>query len=101
MSDADLALKIVATGEKLLREVERLRRDVAKLHGRIQPFDGEPMSASYEKPIRTMTEALSAIDEARQGIIGAEYHLNAIRALMDDISKDAISRTEMKPYLKD
>jgi hypothetical protein len=100
--ELELAQKIVSSAEKLLHEVFRLRSDIAKLHARIEPFDNErDFTVSLGKPIRTMSEALAAIDEARQGVISAEYHLNAVRAGMDGISKDAISREEMKPYIKD
>jgi hypothetical protein len=41
------------------------------------------------------------IDQAREGIQSSEYHLNAIRALLEDIANDPISRTEIKESLKE
>jgi phosphopantothenoylcysteine synthetase/decarboxylase len=39
--------------------------------------------------------------EAAERIKNSEYHLNAIRALLDDIANDPVSRTEMKAWLKE
>lgn len=81
---ADLA-KIATTSEKLLNEVARLRRDVVKLYGRIEPFEGEkvsPAEAWSEKP-KTLGDAVKAIERARKGIRQVEYDFNYIRGRLD------------------
>lgn len=49
--------------------------------------------------MKTVEQVVDAIRVARESIVSCEYHLNAIRAVMDSIEKDAISREEMKPHL--
>jgi hypothetical protein len=44
-------------------------------------------------------DALNLIDLARQNIQNCEYELSAIRARMDAIAEDVISREEMKPWM--
>ena len=96
------AAKVQITAEKLLYEVGRLRRDVEKLHTRVDPFENErEFSPIKAEPIQSLAESLNALVDARNSVQGAEYHLAAIRAAMDGIAKDAISREEMKPYLKE
>jgi hypothetical protein len=75
---------------------ERLRRDVAKLHGRIQPFDGEiPLPEPDIPEVRAkwpIPDALNMIERARASLLGCERELAAIRARIDSIERDAISR---------
>jgi hypothetical protein len=105
MSDLRADVRRLAdAAEKLLHETERLRRDVAILHGRIQPFTGEvplpePEFTRQELkwPVR---DAINLISRARGSILACEQDLSAIRARMDSIESDAISREEMKPWLK-
>jgi hypothetical protein len=90
---------------KTLHETERLRRDVAKLHGRIQPFDGEiPLPEPDMPEVRAkwpIPDALNMIERARASLLGCERELAAIRARIDSIERDAISREELKPWLRD
>ena len=103
----DAVTKLTAVAEKLLRETERLRRDVAVLGARVQPIEGlvEPQfgdsSALRPKVKWFVPDALNMIDEARRHVRSCEYELSAIRARMDNIAKDAHSRDEMKPWIKD
>ncbi|MEC5321703.1 hypothetical protein [Aurantimonas sp. A3-2-R12] len=89
--------------EKLVRETKRLRHDVAALHQRIEPFEGEtpiPEPDVKFRKMRTFVDVFDALDEASRGIRGSEYALTCIRGVMSGISSDAISRSEMKPWLK-
>lgn len=93
--------KLIAVAEKLLHEASRLRRDVERLAVRIEPFQGE--RASDDSPVlrfKNMAEALDAMAHARRAIRDAEYDRNLIRGRIDNIASDAISREEMKPWLK-
>lgn len=98
-----LVERIANASEKTLAETIRLRADVTRLHGRIEPFENEKQFAeiigSWPKP-RNLMDAIDLITRVRDHIEGCERHLNAIRAVMDGISSDAISREEMKPWLK-
>lgn len=105
MSDANWKLveRIAIAVEKTLHETIRLRGDVLRLQGRIEPFLDEKrvvdLEPSSPKP-RTLKDALDLIPHIRENIESCELHLNAIRGVMEGISKDAISRDEMKPWLK-
>lgn len=96
--------RLVAAAEKLMSEVARLRHDVSVLNGRIEKFEDETISPWREPPkLRKswhVVDALNMIEEARVGIRNCEYDLNAIRGRIDAIESDAISREEMKPWLK-
>ena len=95
--------RIADTAEKLLMETTRLRGDVMRLHGRIEPFEDErtvhDLKPSYPKP-RTLKDALDLLSQGREAILSCEHHLSAIRGAIDGIASDAISREEMKPWLK-
>jgi uncharacterized coiled-coil protein SlyX len=96
--------KIADVAGKLLYEVERLRRDVARLHGRIQNFEGEPPLSNpppYVEPrFMTLQDALDALADARRGIAGAEQQLAKMSNKLDQIASQSISREEMRPWLK-
>lgn len=95
--------RVATAAEKLLHETERLRRDVAMLSGRIEPFDGEPKLPAYfpeRMPLRNLKDALWIIEQARREIEGCERHLSSIRGAMDVIVSDAMLRDEMKPFIK-
>lgn len=99
-----LVKRIADTAEKLLAEVIRLHRDVIVLHTRIEPFEDAPHIPDLEFPTkapRNLVEALDMITNARDRIRSIEYDISAIRGALDGISSDAISREEMKPWLKD
>lgn len=105
MSDPNWKLieRIANASEKTLAETIRLRADIARLHGRIEPFEDEKkiadIDSTWPKP-RNLKDAINLIARIRDHIEGCECHLNAIRGVMDGISSDAISREEMKPWLK-
>lgn len=96
--------RIAKVAEKLLHETERLRRDVAILHGRLVPFDKEvplPAPTPSHLQIRNLKDALDVVEGARRGIVGCDRELIAIRAVMDGIAADAYLRDELKPYIKE
>ncbi len=95
--------QIAPLASKLLHETERLRRDVARLHQRIEPFEGEPVIPDPEFPPErpaTVSKVIEMIAAARRGIIACERDLSAIRSAMDTIEKDAVSRADMKPFIR-
>jgi hypothetical protein len=100
----DQAREVAEAANKLLNEVARLRVDIARLHDRIEPFEGE-RQVKYPPEVnltfRNFREALDGLLQARKVIRGCEYHLAAIRGVVDAIGSDAISRDEMKPWLRD
>lgn len=90
---------------KLTAEVERLRRDIAGLHARIEPFEGEVVAQlPWEEPpaprTRNLMDELSRLQSARGKIESCERHLNAMRSKIDEIANDSLSRDEMKPWLR-
>ena len=95
--------RLMAAAEKLLMETSRLGRDVQTLNGRIQKFDDEfppyKVTATPRKSFNVV-DALNMINEARAHIINCEYELTIIRDRMDAIESNAVSREEMKPYIK-
>ena len=89
---------------KLTGEIQRLRRDIASLHARIEPFEGEVRQAMpLEEPTaprtRSLMDELARLQLARGTIESCERHLNAMRAKVDEIANDSLSREEMKPWL--
>jgi len=95
---------VARTATKLLNEVERLRRDVIRLWGRIEPFEDEkhiPAIDEIRPRIRNLPDCLNVIAEARESIRSCEHDLGAIRARIDSIEADAISREELKPYIRE
>lgn len=89
---------------KLTSEVERLRRDIAGLHARIEPFEGEvrramPLDEPSAPRTRNLMDELARVQLARGTIESCERHLNAMRAKVDEIANDSLSREEMKPWL--
>lgn len=95
--------RLVAAAEKLLMETARLARDVETLNGRIQKFDDEIVPGkvlSVPRKAWNIGDALNMIEEARTRIRNCEYELTTIRGRMDAIESDAISRDEMKPFIK-
>jgi hypothetical protein len=101
----DAVVKLTAVAEKLLREAERLRNDVAKLNDRVEPIDHGRPAPTFNRPPAPKTkwqivDALNMLDEARQHIFNCEHELAAIRARIDNIALNAISREEMKPWIK-
>lgn len=88
---------------KLLHEAKRLRQDVVRLHGRIEPYEDEKRFSDIPQPksrIRSIKDAIDILDEARAEIRQSEYELTAIRGVVEGIGSDAISRAEMKPWLQ-
>lgn len=96
--------RLIRAAEKLLSEVSRLQHDVSVLNGRIEKYEDEIVSSWRPTPRPQTTwnivDALNMIESARVGIRNCEYDLSAIRGRIDAIEKDAISREEMKPWIK-
>jgi hypothetical protein len=99
--------RLCTAAERLLQETERLRRDVVGLNQRIQPIEGTGPSETWveqtpaERRVWKAVDALNLILEARTNILNSEHELSAIRARIDTIERDAISREEMKPWIRD
>ena len=96
--------RIAVAAEKLLLETSRLRRDVDALNKRIEPVEGLPSADGSDKPIkltkRGVIDSLNMIEMARATVLNCERDLSAIRGRIDAIESDAISRDEMKPWIK-
>jgi hypothetical protein len=98
--------RLCTAAEKLLRETERLRRDVIGLNQRVQPIgDISDVAWVEEAPadrrVWKAVDALNMIMAASNHILNCEHELSAIRARIDTIERDAISREEMKPWITD
>jgi hypothetical protein len=85
--------------------VLQISRDVSMLSARVQPIEGSEPHVDHPPPSPKVKwlvpEALNMIDRARTNILNCEYELSAIRARMDNIANDALSRDEMKPWIKE
>jgi hypothetical protein len=57
--------------------------------------------APAERKVWRAVDALNIIMEARTNILNCEHELSAIRARIDTIERDAISREELKPWIRD
>jgi hypothetical protein len=49
---------------------------------------------------RSSSNPIDMIEDMRDAIRGTEYHVGAIRALLNEISGDPAARGAIKPYLK-
>lgn len=105
MDDSDFG-KVADAAERLIREVARLRGDIARLLDRIEPFEDEKTRLAdisrfgdVEKA-KSLPDALKMLTDARREIRNAEYDLNAIRSRMDEVANDTMLRDEIKPHLK-
>lgn len=106
-SDRETIQAIAETAAKLLAETRRLRLDVVRLHGRIEPFDGEVLvreapgyvDALDDRKSWRLVDALETIKRARREIVSAEHGLNAVRGRIDEIAADAYLRDELKPFI--
>lgn len=101
----DQVARLADNVAKLTNEVGRLRRDIAGLHARIEPFEGEvpaqlPHSNLPQPAKRRLVDELERLQEARQTIDACERHVGAMRATLDEIANDSLSREEMKPWLR-
>lgn len=96
--------RLATAAEKVLKEIVLLRGDVDKLNGRIEPVDDwnkrREIKIPEFKPRRTVVDSLHMIEIAREHIFACEGEIGLIRARIDGIESDAISREEMKPYIK-
>lgn len=101
--DQETAEKLIAALEKLNADVNRLRSDVAILSGRLMRSEGElpKLAPDYEGPIRTQQDAFNAISKARQGVEGVEFHIKALRSIMDQIKNNVVARAEFIDYITD
>ena len=99
--------RLCTAAEKLLQETERLRRDVVGLNHRVQPVEDTGPGEAWveqtpaERRVWKAVDALNLIMEARTNILNCEHELSAIRARIDTIERDAISREELKPWIRD
>jgi hypothetical protein len=83
--------RLCTAAEKLVRETERLRRDVVALNQRVQPIEG-PGAAWIEEPpaerkVWKAVDALNLIVAASANILNCEHELSAIRARIDAIER--------------
>jgi hypothetical protein len=90
--------KLIAAIERAEREVARLARDTEKLFERIKDTNTKERYPSLEMPAvggprRTVHERTSEgrIEELRDSVKASEYHLSAIRAMLDDTEKLVIA----------
>ena len=88
---------------------------MARLSGRLEPFENEAApvgkpwieSLTHRYGIRDAIDGIPGTTEGAMTILrqlarqveGVERHASAIRAHLDQISNDAWSREDMKPYL--
>ena len=92
---------------RLCRYVESLERSVSLLAGRIEPYEGERLNSERDwikhignpAPAATLRNLLILLRQADSRFECLEADFNALRAKVDQISNDAWSRDEMKPYL--
>lgn len=88
-ADLDVVQKLGVLAEKLLREVERLRRDVTKLDSKFPkekgraPVDPLDVAPDHQRSW-TIAEAVNVIESARALIQACEYDIAAIRSKLDD-----------------
>jgi len=104
LSESDKAniRKIADNSEKLLKETYRLRADVLRLHGRIEPFDDEKHVIEFEHSFpktRVLKDFLDEMTVSLRNLKEVEYDLSAIRSFLDTVSKDAVSREDWKPFI--
>lgn len=73
---------------ELLRETQRLRKDVIALHDRIErrETNPSPVDLPAEQREATLPEAVSVLRNARTLILACEHHLAAIRSQVDALS---------------
>lgn len=93
---------------KLCRHVDSLEKSVARLFGRIKPFDDEkdprPRFDDYgwdQSPKPTLEAILTRVILADKHLKGAELDVGAIRSHLDQISNDSWSRAELRESLDD
>lgn len=91
---------------KLIAEVERLRRDIATLYEKIEPFAKLPEwrreSHRERKPGVVLDGAPIDLEvrEIRKSIRACEHDIGLAVSLLKDISEHAPSREAMKPHIK-
>ncbi len=98
------ARRLADVSEKLLHETEQLRRDVGSLAKRIapdRPLDVEDWSLQPLKVARTFVDMFKRLEQARRAIGDAERQLGALRAVVQSIAEDVVSREGMKEWLID
>jgi hypothetical protein len=103
MAMADDVRRLADAAEKLLSETLRLRRDVAVIHGRIEPFDDEKEITLPAVPVRVrwrVVDALDVIEAARESIRNCEIDLSVCRAKLDEILDNEARRDEIRPHIK-
>ena len=99
--------KLAAALMKVASGIERLNRDVSKVEGLIRFAGPDKARWFFEETAgrvagknRGSSNPIDMIEDMRDAIRGTEYHVGAIRALLNEISGDAAAREAIKPYLK-
>jgi len=100
-----MTIPAVAQIPTLLTEVERLRRDIAALYEKIEPFAKLP-EWSRETHRQRRPDVIDdaqverEIREIRRSILSCEHDFSLAVSLLKDIAEHAPSREAMKPYIK-
>ena len=101
--DAEQIERLATATEKLLREVERLRRDVRSVGERVVPageWYSSPADRSHtERRPRDVPTAIRMIDALRLEIQGAERDVATIKGIVVAAQNSAHPRSDMEPYL--
>lgn len=92
--------------QSVAKDVERLRRAVTLLSERLRPVDGETLpserfpsgSPRPAQPV-TLRSLGAAVGDIGHVVGQIEGDVRAIRARMDVIEQDVVSRVDMKPHL--
>jgi hypothetical protein len=101
----ELVGQLVHLASKTLLETQRLRRDIAQLNARIEPVQGTLIPSEPEHVPETRNSypipfALDIFARARDHLLACERELSAIRSRIDVIESDAVSREDMKPWIR-
>lgn len=97
----DAAARLNEMVARLLRETERLVRDVRVVGDRIEPqgIHFDQITSRGSEPPKTMGKLFESINMARRNIVDAERHLNVIRSHIVSIADDVYSREELKKHM--
>jgi hypothetical protein len=89
--------------EKLCHKTSRLRGNVVRLIGRIEPFEGErePVLHEYFEKPKNFREVITLIADTRRVLEDCERLVGKATARIDQIVSDGWSRDDFKPYLKE
>ena len=102
--DTALFERSVVALEKLAFEAARLRSDVARLAGRIEPFENEheiAVEQGYHPKLSSFRDVLNYFQQVRDDLRASENKVQRIAGIIDQIQNDSWSRQDMRPWLKD